>query len=148
MRARRDRLIRSGRKHAGRVVQIAACIVLLLGIATPIAIANVDSVRTKVLQLLISVQSDHTELSLVADEAVAFEVPEGWQGSYFPSYIPEGYNIHVRPRWGQYIEYTNSNGDLLSFDECTGDSYADINRERRHRLRFGMGGCKVRRLGK
>lgn len=128
-RARRERIARNWRKHARRIVQVAACIVLILGIATPIAIATVDSVRAKVLQFLIDVQSDHTELSLVEDEAAAFDVPEGWQGSYFPSRIPEGYCFHGMSRAGDYVEYANSDGDTISFDECTQDSFMDINSE-------------------
>lgn len=126
-RARRLRLLRAGRRIGGRAVQIAACLVLLLGIATPIAIANVESVRAKVLSFLIQVKGEYTELSL--QESDTFDVPPEWLGNYFPSHIPEGYYIRGMSRYMPYIEYENSDGDWISFDECNADSCTNIDSE-------------------
>ena len=56
-----------------RIVNVAACIILILGIAAPFAVAHVDAIRVKVMELLIDIQDDHTELSFREDEDEEFE---------------------------------------------------------------------------
>ena len=63
------------RRSIPRIIQIAACLVLVMGIVTPFAVANVESIRVKVMELLISIQEDHTERSFVENESAAFDVP-------------------------------------------------------------------------
>ena len=48
------------RKHLPRLVNIAACLVIILCIAAPIAVAHVESLRVQVMRMLISIQKDHT----------------------------------------------------------------------------------------
>ena len=50
------------RRPLSRMIHVAACLILVLGIAAPIAIANVEAIRVKVMELLIDIQKDHTEL--------------------------------------------------------------------------------------
>lgn len=126
---RRRASIGRWRRRASRFVGVAACVVLLLGIAAPIAIAKVDFIRVRVLQLLIDVQEEYTELSLVEDEAASFDVPMNWRGAYYPSYIPEGYELSDLDPLVNDVVYTNSKGERIVFSECDQATETNIDSE-------------------
>ena len=118
------------RKWAPRLIEIAACLVLLTGIATPIAIANVEVIRVKVMEMLISIQDEYTEISMIENEDAAFYVPSGWTGEYYPTYIPEGYELTNVDQFAEVLTFENSYSDLLYFCECTIDKIANLDSER------------------
>lgn len=126
---KRQTNIRQLRKWARRFVGIAACLILLLGIATPIAIANVEVIRARVMQLLIKVQKEYTELSLTEDPDASFDVPADWEGEYFPSYIPEGYVLEGVYLPLNKVYYVDESGLRISFDECDADTYVSVDSE-------------------
>lgn len=105
-----------------RVVLIAVCLLLLLNLAIPIAVASNAYLRSKVVQLLISIDDQRGSIDLVfiEDENASFEVPTEWEGIYFPMYIPAGFSVSNFDSWkGQYCEitYESSNGAIISFEE-------------------------------
>lgn len=107
------------KKRTSRFVSAAACLVLLLGIATPIALAKVEFIRVKVLQLLIDVQEEYTELSLVEDTETSFNVPGDWRGEYYLSYIPEGYALsYIDPVYDEVI-YNYNDTMSIEYHECS-----------------------------
>lgn len=121
--------IRQWRKRASRFVSTAACLVLLLGITTPIAIAKVEFFRVKVLQLLIKVQEEYTELSLVEDTETSFNVPGDWKGEYYLSYIPEGYVLrYIDPVYDEVI-YKYNDTISIEFHECSIGDTANVDSE-------------------
>ena len=65
------------RRIVPRVVEIAACVVLAVAVATPFAIANVEFIRSAVMKLLIRIDWDEgvMQMNLVEDEGAAFDVP-------------------------------------------------------------------------
>ena len=91
---RRSRSVRL-RRIVPRVVEIAACVVLAVAVATPFAIANVEFIRSAVMKLLIRIDWEEgvMQMNLVEDEGAAFNVPADWPGEYFPSYLPEGLDV-------------------------------------------------------
>lgn len=121
-RARARRIIR-------RTVEVAACVVLVMAIATPFAIAKVDVIRVKVMELLIDIKDDHTELSFVEDEDAAFEVPAGWKGAYYPAYIPQGYYVIDMSELFCIVYYSNDEMQDFSFGEFKQAAATDINSE-------------------
>lgn len=121
-RARARRIIR-------RTVEVAACVVLVMAIATPFAIAKVDVIRVKVMELLIDIKDDHTELSFVEDEDAAFEVPAGWKGLYYPAYIPDEYEFLELGKLYDSAIYTNQTGQLLAFTEYAQSSLVNVDSE-------------------
>ena len=98
-----------------------SCVILLLAMAAPIALANSATFRSKVLQLIMELDEEKGEayFSLVQDEDASFDVPEGWRGNYFPSYIPDGFTIYDwDPDFGAaFIEYRNGSANQLFFSE-------------------------------
>ena len=78
-----------------RIIQVAAAIVLVFAIATPIAFATSAQFRSRVMQLLIEFDYEQGGVyyRFVEDPDASFAVPEGWEGEYFPSYIPDGFSV-------------------------------------------------------
>ena len=112
-----------------RIVNVAACIILILGIAAPFAVAHVDAIRVKVMELLIDIQDDHTELSFREDEDEEFYVPAEWTGLCYPSYIPDGFVLTEMGKLNCYVVYKDENGRKINFSEYTEDASVSINSE-------------------
>lgn len=125
---KRERIVRL-RRTIPKVIQIAACLVLALGIAAPLAVANVEAIRVKVMELLIHIQEDHTELEFVENADKAFYVPAGWNGSYYPSYIPEGFTLSERSNLYCDVTYVNAEGAKIYFSEYRQEDLVNINSE-------------------
>lgn len=103
-----------------RLIEVAACIVLVLGIAVPIAIANVESIRAKVMQLLIEIDDQAGEANIHFDEdpQAGFDVPVEWTGTYYPAYIPSGMGIvQCEAEGSPLVEYASAQGQQLLFSE-------------------------------
>lgn len=120
-RARVPKFAAAARKILPIVINAAACIILLLAIAAPIALANSATFRSKVMQLLVEIDNEKGEahFSLVQNEEESFDVPEGWEGVFFPAYLPEGYTIFEYPQefFTSNIGYENADGNRFYFDE-------------------------------
>ena len=120
-RSRQHDFARTARKVLPWIINTAACIILLLAMAAPIALANSATFRSKVLQLIMELDEEKGEayFSLVQDEDASFDVPEGWEGYFFPAYIPEGFTIFEYPEefFTSNIGYSNEAGSTLYFDE-------------------------------
>ena len=116
-----------GRRWLPRAIEIAACLVLALGIAAPIAIANVEEIRARVLKALVRFEEKYVEVGLVEEEA--FFVPSEWRGEYYPTYIPDGYEFERAGKWEMYVVYENEDDDLLVFHECTSDTAMNMSNE-------------------
>lgn len=117
------------RRGASRFIQAAACIVVILAIAAPVALANVEAIRVKVMQLLIDIQEDHTELSFVEDENAEFYVPENWKGRYYPSYIPEGFSLTEQSVLARWVRYQDKMGVDIMFSEYDENDAVNVNSE-------------------
>lgn len=109
------------RKALPWAINIAACIILLLAIAAPVALANSATFRAKVMQLIMELDDEKGEahFSFVANENATFDVPEDWCGNYFPSYIPDGFMIYdYDPNFSMpIIEYRDAAENQLFFNE-------------------------------
>ena len=112
-----------------RIVQAAACVVLVLGISAPIAIANVESIRVKVMELLINIQEDHTGLEMVENDDLALYIPAEWTGDYYPLYIPDGFAVTEVSSLFASINFSSSDGFNIRFTELTPDDQTNIDSE-------------------
>ena len=117
------------KKVLPRLGNIAACIVVILGFAAPFAIAYVEPIRIKVMQLLIEIKDDHTDLIFVENTDAEFYVPEGYMGRYYPTYIPEGFELTDVSVLFYDTTYQNKAGAKIYYSECTEDDEIDINTE-------------------
>lgn len=117
------------RRSIPRIIEVAACLILVMGIAAPFAIANVEAIRVKVMELLIDIQEDHTELNFVEIDDKAFYIPASWSGSYYPSYIPDGFVMAEMSELYCDVTYVNEEGAKIYFSEYLQDDQVDINSE-------------------
>lgn len=129
--ARRQDGARRRRRWFSRAGLAAACLIILLGIAAPIAIAKVDFIRVRVLKLLINVEEEYTELSLVEDDEASFNVPAEWRGAYYPSYIPEGYYLWYLDDVDDQVIYHHPDDEygIVEFDEMSRDTKMNVDSE-------------------
>ena len=95
------------RRAMPRVALIASCLILVLTIALPIAIASSPVLRSRVMRLLVEVDDvqGKARFEFSADPDAAFDVPEGWTGEYFPSYIPDGFFVWRKDPYTNLIEF-------------------------------------------
>ena len=117
------------RKLASRIVQIAACGVILVSISTPFAIAHIETVRIKVMEMLIDIQDEYTRISLIEDEESSFTIPSEWQGAYYPSYLPDGYSSYDLSTFSPIISFINESGKLITYRESTANEEIQIDSE-------------------
>lgn len=125
-RQRASRRTRRKRRFS-QAISIAACLVVLLGIAAPFAVAYVPSIRSRVLGLLLQFEADHVDVEM--REESTFVIPSEWQGLYFPSYIPDGYVLQRMSDHGETAELVNAAGDILFFGEYVEGSSLAVDSE-------------------
>lgn len=96
----------------------AACGVLCIGLTT--AFASSASFRVQVYTMLAQDYGEYTAISMKATPEDAFDVPEEWGGDYYPSYIPDGFemtDIYNGLDVMFYVEYRNADNIRLDFDD-------------------------------
>ena len=112
------------RRYVPKIAEIAACILLVVCIAAPLAVSNIESVRASVVRFLIQINDEYAEIGIV-EEGATIEVPDGWNGGYYLSYIPEGYQVEQVLLRGVGVLYLNEASKALTFHE--GDEHLTIN---------------------
>lgn len=101
------------------VCKVAACLIIVAGIAVPIAVATSSQFRSKVMQLLMDIDTVNNEahFSFVENEDAAFYVPEGWEGEWYPTYIPNGMVLTGMEQLINRAEYRNEKDGIFWFYE-------------------------------
>lgn len=116
-----------------RIAQAVAIVVAVISLAGGVAVAASHTVRVQVMQLLLSIEEEYTKLRLVEDESASFDVPADWQGSYFPTYIPEGMEVfECLSAWqGNDITYRKikEDGTKVRFLEAAASSATKLDTE-------------------
>lgn len=127
--AEEKRRVRAARFKKGlhKFVNVAACFVLIVGISVPIAIASDESIRVRILKLLVNVRSDHTNVRLMNYDTI--DIPNEWIGMYYPTYIPEGYTVTDVGELFPSVDLYNEDGVRISFSEYTEGSNVNLNSE-------------------
>lgn len=119
------------RKALLNVSKFAACLIIVVGIAVPIAIATSSQFRSKVMQLLMDIDtvSNEAHFSFVEDENAAFYVPEDWDGEWYVAYIPTDLSLISVQQLMQYVEFSDGNLRKLRFSEMDEEYSAMIGTE-------------------
>ena len=92
---KRSRRRNTARRVVPQVLKIAACLLLAVSIGVPVVIASSAEIRSRVIQMLMSIDQKNqvATIRFEEDPDAAFSVPADWTGDYYPSYIPEGMEI-------------------------------------------------------
>ena len=109
---------------------VAALGILCIGLTT--AFASSETFRVRVFSIFAEDHGQYTAIGLREDEQNAFDVPNGWEGMYYPSYIPDGFEvINVENLSEQIflISFENKNNEYLTFEEMTEDAESNIDTE-------------------
>ena len=131
-RFRRAKVQRFSRHVLLPLGKAAAALVLVLSLGISTVVASSDTLRAAVFDLVFTRQATHTEIQLVENTQKSFEVPAEWKGRYYPSFIPEGYEVvKVNNSFDttHHIAFMNSKGVLLHFFENTADTNSNIDTE-------------------
>ena len=110
---------------------VAALGILCIGLTT--AFASNETFRVRVFSMFAEDHGQYTAVRLREDEQKAFDVPNGWEGMYYPTYIPDGFEvINVENLSEQIflISFENKNNEYLTFEEMTEDAESNIDTEK------------------
>lgn len=105
-----------------RMCKAAIVLAAVLMISVTSAFATVQIIRVGILKLDIQVYDDRTEFQL-QQTGETMEVPEGWTGVFYPSYIPADFVFSYLDA-GEAV-YIDASGNHLEFcEETYGTSWA------------------------
>lgn len=96
----------------------AACAVCCVGLTT--AFASSESFRVQVYAMFARDYGEYTAIGMEETPEASFDVPMDWGGEYYPSYIPEGFemtDIYNGLDTMFYVEYRNDSNIRLDFDD-------------------------------
>lgn len=129
-RIRNQHLIHTFKVALPKALQVAACILIVFYIGLSVAIATVHDVRVRVLDLIMNVEKQYTEITLQENSEKSFTVPSDWKGTYYPAYIPDGFEIESISSDFFHSNLVCKNGDLnLFFSEYGEDAGTNIDTE-------------------
>lgn len=113
--ARKRKSRAAGRRRTRRVGKIVAIAAILMTISCGSALAAICGlVEAGILKFDVKVQEKGTIFELLRPKNKV-DVPDGWQGKYYPSYIPDGYEIGCVNDFG--VRLVDGKGGILKFDE-------------------------------
>ena len=121
------------------MVRVAACLIVAVGIAFPIALANSEAFREQILQLVLSINPEtgmaHVGMEPAKDEQTAnvprMDVPDGWEGLFFPTFLPDSLPL---------VRCETTRGDQVHSEAY----YADETRSLRFEEQDNLDGWNVR----
>lgn len=117
------------RRSLPKAINVAAVIAILACATVPIAVAKVDPIRDKVMEILVKYEKEYADVGIVRYSEAALRVPEEWSGKYFPTYIPEGYEIEEKGAFLTRVMFRNKEGKEISFREYTECERSNIDNE-------------------
>ncbi|MDL2205361.1 DUF4367 domain-containing protein [Eubacteriales bacterium OttesenSCG-928-N13] len=106
------------RRRPARLGIMAAAVLVLLFVGLTAAVATVQPLRARVLEFLQSREDEYTQLQIRDPEAPRLDVPEGWNGEYYPTYIPDRLTLRRVDENITTATYDNENL-WVSIRECT-----------------------------
>lgn len=118
-----------------RFAQIAAALVCIISLSAVTAFAAIPEFRKQIARLIITFADDgQAELRLLTTaDHIEKNVPEQWQGSYYPGWLPESFNAEVEysdlKTTGHYLYMLSETGDYIDFGEYGDKSKSSINTE-------------------
>ncbi len=134
----RQNVRREKRRHFVRttlpkLAHVMPTVLLILIVSAGVAVATVQPIRAHVTELLVNMEAQYAELSLVENKALSFDVPGEWEGSYFLAGMPEGFN--VVDAYNGFDTYMirflkqGTSDQWITFNECYEDIFGNIDTE-------------------
>lgn len=120
----------SFKRQSARFLKAVACVVLVANMGLTIATATSAPVRAKVIDFLTEINASYMSMGFRETE-LEIDVPENWAGSYYPTFLPQGYVLQSSKSDGgiSKAEYTDVQGGTLHITECNITAINRINTE-------------------
>lgn len=96
-----------------RLGRVAAAIIATITLAGCTAFAASETVRVYLLHWIVQTTDEYTKLSLAPSETDYVNIPDEWEGSYYPTYIPEG--LKQKSATPYSIDYSHGDSLLPAF---------------------------------
>lgn len=131
----RRRGIRRGLVRTVPIVgKVAVSVLLVFYLGLTVAVATIEQVRVGMYQFLIRVEDEYTNLTLINNADTSLRAPEGWEGAYYPSYIPAGLELTAMDQMTHWtsrrLTFRSGDGNRwVVFAECTNKEDVNINTE-------------------
>lgn len=97
-----------------RIGRLAMILFIAVSLSVGGALAAIHMVKKGILRLDYHVYEEYTSYELVKTQEY-IEVPQDWEGDFYPTYIPEGFAFCSISSMG--VCYMNDEGSVLVFDE-------------------------------
>ena len=104
-----------------KFAKIAAVVILLVSISFTALVANVDALRLRIFEFLFQSNEEYTKVIPMEKEGnqsdVIDNLPVEWESVYYPTYLPEGYELLQTEELGdaKIITFENEGADILIF---------------------------------
>ncbi len=111
--------------------RVAAAILLCVLLSFSVCCAAFPQLRSLLSKFVLSKGDHYTNVPLESDSTASYEpviasteecafVPADWKGTYYPTYIPEGFEISYISDASGYVTYQNAVQKTLIFEELEG----------------------------
>ena len=123
-RRKRNALVK---KYATR----AAAVLLGLLLTSAIVTISVEAFRIHFLNLFIESDEDHNRIDYIESE-ISLKLPEGWNGVYYPTYLPNGYNLldAEASEHTKIVMFINPDNELLILTQNSNSMGMNIDSEK------------------
>lgn len=131
----RRRKVKAGIVRTAPVIgRVAVCLLLIFYLGLTVAVATIEQVRVGLYNFLIHVEDEYTALSIKDSTAARHLPPNGWEGSFYPSYIPDGLVLTAMEQLTfkstRKLSYENEDRSRwVVFTECAKSEEVNINTE-------------------
>lgn len=125
-RLRRRSLRRFAVRTLPKAGRAAACLILVFYIGLTVAVATVQSVRVDLMRFFVRIDGGQASFGFETSDD-HLDVPSGWNGYYYPSYIPDGYVL--TGVFDDSVVYQNRAGTELRFCDSGPDARWTVDTE-------------------
>ena len=141
--ARENRSAERRHRRLMRAIEILACVILAIGISAPVAVANIETLRQKIVDFLININEEKERTDIDPYEDLV--VPDGWEGNYYPTFLPAGtLGYEIDPIRKTKITFTMENGEMFVFSESDEDVSTVMGVQNGQFSYININGCEAR----
>ena len=116
---KKQHIRRAAQSALSKVMRIAACLIIMLSLVVPLMFTASAEFRAQVLEMLIQFDSDRGEarFQFVERPTETVSVPTGWTGDFFPTYLPDGFEVAQLLEDFTLVRYQSGDTQIISFSE-------------------------------
>ena len=118
---RKSRRASVHRRRLMRAIEIISCAVLIVAISAPMALANFEFLRQRLVEFLVSFDTEEETVEVTPIDEIA--IPEEWTGKYFPTNLPPETQVDWVSTIGiPSIRFITEGDVMITFTESNIDS--------------------------